>query len=252
MSRLIKRRCVNLDQESYVYHIPAPVDPAAVSQEESGQDEAADEQARYAAAAIEAQRRQARQIMRDAEKYSDDTRAQATRQADQMREQARREGYQKGYEQGRFQALTENEKTLDRLVQLMENLDRGKEALFREHEQKLVDLALEIARKVVMDRIEQDDEAFVRIFKKAVEGLSGQKIVRLSVSEHRMEFATTHADYLRSMVQDAEKLEVQVIEGAAPGTLIVDTEDVSIDASAEKQLEVLELSVEDARYGRNA
>jgi flagellar assembly protein FliH len=87
------------------------------------------------------------------------------------------EGYQEGCEQGRFQALNENEKALNELRQLMASLDQGKEALFQQHEQRLVDLALEIARKVVADRIEQDDEAFARIFKKAVEGLSGQKIV---------------------------------------------------------------------------
>lgn len=254
MTRLVKRRCVNLDQEFFVYHVPAPAPASAnadTAVEEPARDEEAEERARYAAAAIEAQRRQAREIMQDAERFSGETRTQALKQADLMREQARREGYQKGYEQGKFQAQTENEKTLDGLVQLMEDLDRGKAALFKQHEQKLVDLALEIARKVVADRIEQDDEAFVRIYKKAVEGLSGQKIVRVSVSEHQLEFATTHADYLRSMVQDAEKLEVLVIEGAAPGTLILDTEDVSIDASVEKQLEVLEQSVEDARYGRN-
>ena len=56
---------------------------------------------------------------------------------------------------------------------------------------------------------------------------------------------------LRTMVQDAEKLEIQVIEGAAPGTLIIDTEDESIDASVAKQLDVLEQTVEDARYVRN-
>lgn len=257
MNRLVKRRCVNLDQEFYVYHVPAPVSvsasaPAAAADEgDSGRDEEEAEQARYYEAQLEAQRRQAREIMQDAEKYRDDTRAAAMHEADHLREQARREGFQKGCEQGRIQALAENAETLDALVQLMEGLDRGKEALFKQHEQELVDLALEIARKVVADRIDQDDEAFVRIFKKAVDGLSGQKIVRLSVGERQLEFATSHADYLRSMVQDAEKLDVQVVEGAAPGTLIVDTEDESIDASVEKQLEVLEQTVEDARYVRN-
>lgn len=257
MSRLVKRRCVNLDQECFVYHVPAPVSPAAAVAEdaedagEPRRDTEAEERARYAEAQLEAQRRQAKEIMRDAERFSGETRAAALREADQLREQARREGFQKGCEQGRIQALAENAETLDALVQLMRDLDRGREALFKQHEQQLVDLALEIARKVVADRIEQDDEGFVRIFKKAVEGLSGQKIVRLSVSERQLEFATTHSDYLRAMVQDAEKLEVQVIEGAAPGTVIVDTEDESIDASVEKQLEVLEQSVEDARYVRN-
>lgn len=252
MSRLVKGRCVNLDREAFVYHIPAHPVAAPESEAEAvpGRDYEAEENAVYAA--VEAQRRKAREIMREAEEFSDSTRAAAARQATDLREQARREGYQKGYEQGKFQALAENEETLERLERLMADLDRGREALFRQHEQKLVDLALEIARKVVADRIEQDDESFLRIFKRAVEGLSGQKIVRLSISEHELKFATAHADYLRSLVQDAEKLEIQVVEGAARGTMIVDTEDVSIDASVEKQLEVLDQSVEDARYVRNA
>ena len=254
MSRLVKGRCVNLDREAFVYHIPAyPV--AVPGQEEAeavapGRDYEAEENALYAA--VEAQRRKAREIMQEAEQFSDSTRAAAARQAAELREQARREGYQRGYEQGKFQALAENEEILERLKRVMEDLDRGREALIRQNEQKMVDLALEIARKVVADRIEQDDESFLRIFKKAVEGLSGQKIVRLSISEHEIEFATAHADYLRSLVQDAEKLEIQVIEGAAQGTMIVDTEDVSIDASVEKQMEVLEQSVEDARFVRNS
>ena len=254
MSRLVKGRCVNLDREAFVYHIPAY--PVAVPGEEAtenvapGRDYEAEENAVYAA--VEAQRRKAREIIQEAERISDSTRTAAARQAAELREQARREGYQRGYEQGKFQALAENEEILERLKRLMEDLDRGREALTRQNEQKMVDLALEIARKVVADRIEQDDESFLRIFKKAVEGLSGQKIVRLSISEHEIEFATAHADYLRSLVQDAEKLEIQVIEGAAQGTMIVDTEDVSIDASVAKQLEVLEQSVEDARFVRNS
>ena len=252
MSRLVKGRCVNLDREAFVYHIPAHPAPARDPEAAEAPDleYEAEENAVYAA--VEAQRRKAREIMREAEQFSDTTRAAAAKQAADLREQARREGYRKGYEQGKFQALAENEETLERLTRLMADLDRGKEALFRQHEQKMVDLALEIARKVVADRIEQDDEAFLRIFKKAVEGLSGQKIVRLSVSEHELEIATAHADYLRSLVQDAEKLEIQVLEGAPRGAMIVDTEDVSIDAGVEKQLEVLEQSVEDARYVRNS
>lgn len=243
MSKLVKGHCVRLESVSYVYHVPAP---------KAGQpdyEETLEEMAENAAE--EACREEAQNILREAEQFSADSRAAAEQQAEQLREQARREGYQKGYEQGKFQALTESEKALDDLRNLMESLDRGKEALFQQHEQHLVDLALDIARKVVADRIEQDDETFARIFRKAVEGMSGQKIVRLSVSEHEIQFVTANADYLRSMVQDAEKLEVQVIENAAPGTLIVDTEDVVIDASVQKQLDVLDQSVQDARYVRN-
>ncbi len=245
MSKVYKGHSVKLEPDCYYYHVPAPRSAGSLEEEPRADEEDA------LSAIEEERRRQARDMMMEAEQFSADTRAEALRLAEQLREQARREGYQKGYEQGKFQALTENERALDELKQLMEDLDQSREVLIRQQEQQLIDLALEIARKVVADRIEQDDETFARIFKKAVEGMSEQKIVRLSVSEHDIEFVTAHADYLKSMVQDAEKLEVQVLEGAARGTLIVDTEDVVIDASVQKQLDVLMQTVQDARFERN-
>ncbi len=246
MSRLVKGHCVRLESESYVYHVPAPYLSAEAARNASLEED----QARFAAQ--EAETRKARELMMHAEQFSADTRERALREAERLREQARREGYQKGLEQGRFQAQAENEKTLEQLTALMASLDQGREAQIEAYQQQMIDLALDIARKVVGAKVEQDDEAFTAIFKRAVEGMRGQKIVKISVSGHEAEFVTAHADYLLQMVQDAEKLEVQVLEDAAPGTLIVDTDDVVIDASAQKQLEVLVQAVEDARYVRNS
>lgn len=267
MSRLYKGHSVRLDSEHYLYSFPPPggdthSGDTHSADTHSGDTHGADTHSADARReppperenwnAFEAERRrQARDMIREAEQQCALMRAQAELEAEQLNEQARQDGYRKGYEQGGFQAHTENEKALDELRDLMEALDRGKDLLFQQHEQHLIDLALDIARRVVADRIEQDDESFERIFKKAVEGLSEQKIVRLTVSEHEIQFATAHAEYLRSMIQDAEKLEFRVLENAAPGTLIVDTEDVVIDASVQKQLDVLEQAVQDARYERN-
>jgi len=245
LSKLVKGYCVRLESERYVYHVPASRRSA-----EDAKD-AALEEAQALSAAHEAQAQKARELMMRAEQFSADVRERALREAERLREQARQEGYQKGLEQGRFQALAENEKVLEDLKALMASLDEGRTAQIEAYKQQMIDLALDIARKVVGAKLEQDDEVFVNIFKRAVEGLSGQKIVKISVSGHEAEFVTAHADYLLKMVQDAEKLEVQVLEDAAPGTLIVDTEDVVIDASAQKQLEVLCQAVEDARYVSN-
>ncbi len=245
MSKLVKGHCVRLESECYVYHVPVPRRSAEAANDAALEEE----QALYAA--HEAEARKARELMMHAEQFSSDTRERALREAERLREQARREGYQKGLEQGRFQAQAENEKTLEQLTALMASLDEGREAQIEAYQQQMIDLALDIARKVVGAKVEQDEEIFTAIFKRAVEGMSGQKIVKISVSGHEAEFVTAHADYLLQMVQDAEKLEIQVLEDAAPGTLIVDTEDVVIDASAQKQLEVLVQAVEDARYVRN-
>ena len=233
LSRLVKSHFVNFDSGSILYSAPAiSVEVAMREREHSAEI---------------AESRRARELMREVENHCADVRAQALRQADEIRREAQSEGFREGYELGRSKAQAECAEACGQVARLLESLDEGSQALFRQHEQGLIDLALEIASKVVADRIERDDEAFLRIFRKAVEGLSGQKVVRLCVSEHELEFATAHADYLRAMMPDAEKLEIQLIEGAPRGTLIVDTEDNNIDASTGKQLEVIGQALEEIR-----
>ena len=237
MSRLVKSNSVNLGSGRFVYSAPViSVDATARARELPAEDM---DDAR------------ARALMREAESYCADVRAQALREAEKIRQQAQGEGFREGYDLGRSKAEAECGEACGQVARLLESLDEGRRELFRRHEQELIDLALEIASKVVADRIERDDEAFMRIFRKAVEGLSGQKVVRLRVSERELQFATAHADYLRAMIPDAEKLEIQLIEGAPHGTLIVDTEDDNIDASAEKQLEAIGQALEDVRSQRD-
>lgn len=187
-------------------------------------------------AELDAAKEQARTIMDSANRYSVKMRELLLKQAEEALENARQEGYRRGYEQGHQKAVDENQKALSQLQDAVKELDRGKEELFRQHEQGMVDLALDIARKVVNVQLTKNDKAFQSIFQKAAEGLHGQKTVRLSISGHDAQFVTSHSNYLLSLIHGAEQLEVQVLEDAPPGTCILETEDTLVDASADKQL----------------
>lgn len=232
LSRLVKGSFINVGQ-SFDYR-PAPEQlPVLCAQTEDGaEDERA--QLENLRAELDRDQRAMREGMR--------------REAEAIRAEAAEQGYQAGYEQGRAQALEENGRSLAEIKRLAQEIERDRQTLIAREEQNLIDLALEIARKVVADRIERDDEAFVRIFRQAVEGLSDQKTVQLTVSQQDIEFATAHAQRLCEMVRDAEKLTLRVIEDVPKGTVIVDTDDVRIDASAHRQLEAIEQAIEDARY----
>ncbi len=228
LSRLVKGSFINLGQ-SFDYR-PAPEQLPVLC--EQTEDEGEDERAQLENLRAEFDREQ--RAMRE----------DARREAEEIRAHAAREGYQAGYEQ----ALEENAQALAEIKQLMEAIERDRQALIAREKQNLIELALEIACKVVVDRIERDDETFVRIFRRAVEGLVGQKIVQLTVSRKDIEFATAHAQRLCDLVQDAEKLTFRVIEDAPKGTVIIDTDDARIDASAHRQLDAITQAIDDARY----
>jgi flagellar assembly protein FliH len=196
---------------------------------------------------LEAAAIKARALVEGANRYLLKMHGQMSRQAKETFESAREEGFLKGFEEGQAQAFSENEKTLAQIVSLLEEIDRGKDELFKQHERDMVDLALDIARKVVDVKLQESDEAFQSIFRKAAEGLHGQKTVRLQISRHEAQFATASSDYLLGLISGAEHLDIEVLEDKEPGTCILETDDVLIDASALKQVEKLVQAVEAVR-----
>ena len=237
MSRLLKGECVRMDAAGFVYNTQAGTRP-----EPNPEPDAPPARQEWEDAA-----RKARAIVDGANRYMVKMQAQTQRQAREALETAREEGFQKGFEEGRSQALLENEQTLARITGLLQQIDRDREALLMQYERGMVDLALDIARKVVDDKLSEDDRAFVNIFRRAVEGLHVKKAVRLQISGHEAQFATANSDYLLSLSGGAQSLDIQVLEDAAPGTCILETDDELIDASAQRQLETLTQAVEAIR-----
>ena len=239
LSRLLKGECILMDASGFVYNNPACIQPDSGLGPEpaplSRQDELA--------AAV----KKARFIVESANRYVLKMHEQIRKQADDAYASAREEGFRKGYEEGHAQAFAENEHTLAKIENLMEEIDRGKDALFKRHEQDMADLALDIARKVVDAKLSENDETFLNIFRKAADGLHGQKTVRLQISPHEARFVTASHAYLLSLIRGAESLDIQVIEDLEPGACILESDDVLVDASAGRQLETLVQAIEAVR-----
>ena len=249
LSRLLKGDCVYMDASGFVYNSPvctkASKDPEPESRPEP--ESSLEPDLRPGQEELEAASMKARALVEGANRYLMKMHGQMSLQAKEAFESAREEGFLKGYEEGQAQAFSENERTLAQILSLLEEIDRGKEELFKQYERDMVDLALDIARKVVDVKLQESDEAFLNIFRKAAEGLHGQKTVRLLISRHEKQFVTASSDYLLGLLSGAEHLDIEVLEDKEPGTCILETEDVLIDASTCKQVEKLVQAVEAIR-----
>jgi flagellar assembly protein FliH len=242
-----------MDASGFVYNSPTGTKPdpepesSPESVSETGPESSPESGITPGQDELEAASIKARALVEGANRYLMKMHGQMSLQAKEAFDSAREEGFLKGYKEGQAQAFSENEKVLAQIVSLLEEIDRGKDELFKQYEQDMVDLALDIARKVVDVKLQESDEAFLSIFRKAAEGLHGQKTVRLQISGHEARFATASSDYLLGLINGAEHLDIEVAEDKEPGTCILETDDVLIDASAVKQVEKLVQAVEDVR-----
>lgn len=121
----------------------------------------------------------------------------------------------------------------------MQQIDGEREKIMADAQSDTIDLAFAIAEKVLGQKIISDKNTFFKIYEKAVKDIKAQKWVKLSVSKHEVEFATQHSDYLLSVVEGAERIEIEVLEDAPAGTCIVETSEKIVDASIKTQIGLL-------------
>lgn len=229
MSKLVKHDRVCL-RPPYFPHkreekpTEAPSDASGASS--SKMEEAARE---LSAGIIEKARKNAAKIAEEAEE-----------KAKGIYKKAFDDGYADGYQSGREQAAREAKEELDRIKRLFAQIDARQAEMIKDNERNILKLAVKIAEKIVNRALTQDDEVFVKMFAGAVEGMFGQKLVKLTVSGHEASFATANSSYLLGLVRDAEQIEVFVDEKAPKGTCIIETESAIVDASASTQLKSME------------
>jgi len=154
--------------------------PAADVRFRQAKDDAEDVLARArerAAAIMEDAARRAERFREEAERRAERLVAEAQAQADRVREEARAEGYREGEEQ----AAKELARQMEELLELAEGIRRAKDDYLRRCEPEIVELALDIARKIIVEELTVNDDAVLHIADRALSlaGATTQYQVRL-------------------------------------------------------------------------
>ncbi|HHX71898.1 MAG TPA: hypothetical protein GX701_03090 [Clostridiales bacterium] len=179
---------------------------------------------------------QCEQLLKEAAETAENLKKEATQKG---YHEGHRQGFEQGYAEGRAKAAEETNATLEAVRTLLSNLDASKEKALEEYSHNLLKLSLQIAGKILNTELSEDKGTYVRMFKKAVAEINGEKRITLTVSPHESSFVSMSADYLLSMVKDAEQIEIQVDETAPLGTCQIESENMLLDASADKQLAII-------------
>ena len=228
-------------------------DPKRFIEADKKAQEILDSDKREKAAALESARRihvaeaeklaeadqQAQEIIHNAKIYATKIRSFARKKAEIEYEESKTAGFKEGYEAGKEIAVRENNSNVEELKQLIKKLDDIKITFIEDNKQELLNLTFKIAEKIIGEKLERNEGAFVSIFKNAVKDLTAQKWVKLSVSEYDYKFVTTNADLLISHISGAESIEIDILDKAPKGTCIIETSEKILDASVNTQLESL-------------
>jgi len=158
------------------------------------------------------------------------------------------EAYEKGFQQGQKDGLVMGKKRLEetarRLEALIKSLSQLKKEVYRNSERELVELATEIARKILLKELELDDTAILRTVRRAISFLNDRSNVRIRLNPSDMNKV---AEVLSEIRADKKIEDVELVEDSAVerGGCILESGFGLVNATIEDQLSAISEELEE-------
>ncbi|PKM61015.1 MAG: hypothetical protein CVU99_05035 [Firmicutes bacterium HGW-Firmicutes-4] len=156
-----------------------------------------------------------------------------------------REGFQAGLKEGlndgMAQAAAEIESKLQEINELLEVIRIEKQRALDNQEQELLDIAFEIAKKIMKHQVQDDRDLFLKFFDEVIHG--DEEDLKIYLSENQK---TLNLHINKEMSEKLKKLakKSKVIILKDVDKIMVETNDSVIDMSLPVQLEQLEKAIE--------
>jgi flagellar assembly protein FliH len=160
-----------------------------------------------------------------------------------IEEAARVQGYQLGYEQGHAEGMAAGEAQLAPLVQrlsaLLNGIHENHTAFYRAAERQVVDLALQIAQKVVERELENMPDLAINVIRAALEEMDVRTAIRVRVNPDDFEVLQRRWSSVVPSGVSSERIELQPDERIQPGGGVIETTHGQVDAQLATKLEQL-------------
>jgi flagellar assembly protein FliH len=174
---------------------------------------------------------------KDAQSIAEEVLAQARAEADDIRHQARQEGHHEGFAAGMAAASEELAPAVSALAQAHAEIQERRDELVDMVEERAVQLALQIAEKVVAGTLEVQPERVVDVVRGALRCLVDRERVTVQVNTLDLELVRDSIGSLSGTLGGIEHFEVQEDRRVPRGGAVVLSASGEVDATIETKLE---------------
>lgn len=159
--------------------------------------------------------------------------SRAQQEAINIKENAKIEGYKEG--------LAKAQQDIAQLSLAMNDFMNAKEKIYEEISPKILDISMEVAKKIIKQEVETNKDLLIGIIIGAMEKLSkNEKHVILKVSPEDKDYVKTNIESIMTKLQMEAKVSIQQEMKLSKGSVIVETNNGLIDASIETGLQIIE------------
>ncbi len=179
-----------------------------------------------------------KQAQTEAAQIIEDARAESRQILDDAAEQAKNlmaSAMEEGYSEGVRAKEAEIEDCMLKLNQCLAELKVNQEEFFDDYASELKFTALEVAEKIVAQKLETDPRTIIPLARSAVKTLREVNWVKIEISD-KMRDVAAELEKVISDAKSSQRIEVEVRRDADPGTCVVSTAEGVIVASVLQQI----------------
>ena len=159
--------------------------------------------------------------------------SRAQQEAISIKENARISGYQEG--------LKNAQKDIEKLENSLKNFLALEERIYDEISPKILDISMEVAKKIIKQEVEANQDLLKGIILDALGKLTkNEKQIVLKVSPLDKDYVKSNIDEVLSQAQIEARVSIQQDSTLIKGSVIVETSNGLIDASINTGLQIIE------------
>lgn len=162
----------------------------------------------------------------------------------ELEEQARKEGFEKGHKEGLEEGLLEARKVLQDFNRAIQDLINQRESLLEEARQKVLELVMQISRKVTFDAIRIDPEASVAMIGNVIDTLVDRSHLKIKVNVDHLPLIEQGIERFLQSSAMIKEITIEADPRVRYGGCMIETPTGDIDARLESQLDVIAEALE--------
>lgn len=155
------------------------------------------------------------------------------------------EGFQKGYEDGMLKAQNEMKNKLQELDSIRINAKKEYIELVKTSESDIIGLVMDISRKFLGDKIEEDKNIITNLAKETILRFTNATELTVRVSYQDYSYVLDNKSLIMSKMNSLDSLDIVNDDNLNPGSCIVESKDNSVDSSFDKRLENIQKTFEE-------
>jgi flagellar assembly protein FliH len=157
----------------------------------------------------------------------------------QLEEEKRRgynDGYQMGMDEGSQHGLLKYQELLEKAGQILEQSYQEKNAIIREAEPFVIELSVEMAKKVLQQELKGNQEALIQLIKECLSSVYESASLTIAVAPDDYPFVQKQREQLLAVVNGQVEVKILPDYTIQQGGCIIRTSSGSVDARIDVQL----------------